>query len=679
MARVDSRRARTGARVLWSAVSALAVFFTRGANAQSMDYRALEQLFGEPVTTSATGSPQRASEVPANMEIVTQDEIRRSGAYDIPGLLRHVAGVDVLQWTNDQADVGLHGYNQAFSPRLLVLVDGRQVYADYYGYTPWSNVPVEIGAIRQIEIVKGPGSALFGFNAVDGVINIVTSNPQYDDVNTVTVTGGTQDLAQGSAVATIRMGDAAFRLSGGGRVNKDFATPLPPSFGAGRRPADHRGAVDLNGVIRLTDKIEFGVEASYVGTGQNEVDPAYQFSQQKKNARSIKGQLTADTGAGLLKATAYGNWLTADESVGPPFGAYHFNNQLTVVQAEDVFKLGTNHTFRASAEYRHTSVNTTPVAGAEVFYDIYSAGAMWEWKPAAPLSFTNAVRVDRLILGRTGSIPGGYPLTNADWNRATTEVSFNSGFVWKLDAVDTVRLTASRGVQIPSLNDAGGFLAITPFFSVSGVPTLRSSATMNYEIGWSRVLPSIGALARASVFHQTTNNLMSIAGGFIPTAGGGVSTTANLGDSKATGGEVGVTGQFRENWRWGVNTRYESVDDRLAPGATGGAAFLDFEHTTPHYLVNANLGWTHGKWEIDGFVRFQSRSYGLEEITGSSGRTRLVRIAAYASVDGRIAYKLTDKVTLALSSQNLTTDSQRQTSGPNVERRVLGTVTYSYW
>ena len=141
-------------------------------HAQSLNYGATEQLFGEPVTTSATGSPQRASDVPVSMEIITADEIRRSGAYDIPGVLRHVLGVSFQQWTNNQADIGLRGYDQPFSQRVLVLIDGRQVYADYYGLTPWSALPIELGAIRQIEIVKGPASALFGFNAVGGVINI---------------------------------------------------------------------------------------------------------------------------------------------------------------------------------------------------------------------------------------------------------------------------------------------------------------------------------------------------------------------------------------------------------------------------------------------------------------------------------------------------------------------------
>ena len=110
-----------------------------------MDYGALEQLFKEPVTTSVNGSPERVSDVPATMEIITADEIRRSGTKDIPGVLRHAGGVDTQEWGNDNTDVSVRGYDQALAQRLLVLVDGRQVYADHYGYTPgarcrWNSV-----------------------------------------------------------------------------------------------------------------------------------------------------------------------------------------------------------------------------------------------------------------------------------------------------------------------------------------------------------------------------------------------------------------------------------------------------------------------------------------------------------------------------------------------------------
>src|SRR4030088_1854403 len=79
------------------------------SHAQSIDYGSLEQLFGESVTTSATGSPQRVTEVPANMEIITADEIRRSGADNIPDILQFIAGVDVRRYSFAQAEVSVRG------------------------------------------------------------------------------------------------------------------------------------------------------------------------------------------------------------------------------------------------------------------------------------------------------------------------------------------------------------------------------------------------------------------------------------------------------------------------------------------------------------------------------------------------------------------------------------------
>jgi iron complex outermembrane receptor protein len=92
------------------------------AYADNVDYGALEELFNEPVTTSATGAPQRATEAPVNMTIITQDEIRRSGAIDIPGVLERYAQVDVERNARGDANVSIRGYDQGYSPRLLVIL-----------------------------------------------------------------------------------------------------------------------------------------------------------------------------------------------------------------------------------------------------------------------------------------------------------------------------------------------------------------------------------------------------------------------------------------------------------------------------------------------------------------------------------------------------------------------------
>ncbi len=414
---------------LCALAAALMITVASDARAQSMDYGSLESLFGEPVTTSVTGSPQRASDVPATMSIVTQDEIRRSGSRDFPGILQHVAGMDVLQWSNDNADVAARGYNQAFSPRLLVLVNGRQAYADYYGYTPWGTLPVELSDIRQIEIVKGPNSALFGFNAVGGVVNIITYDPLYDDVNVGTVTGGTQGLVQGSAVATFKLGDkAGLRLSLGGRQNTDFSTPQQAAD-IGSRHGDARMAIDILGHAQLTSNIDAHFEISHSEIEEPTLLPSYTTFSARYRKTSIEGGFSADSALGLLQATAYAVWLKGiSTSPDPSTSGLPLDNPLYVVKLSDNFKIATAHTIRLSAEYRHTDMATTPLGGAQVYYQVFSAEAMWQWNIQPQLSLTNAARVDNLLLGRSGLVPPGFGLTNAYWsNRALTEISFNSG------------------------------------------------------------------------------------------------------------------------------------------------------------------------------------------------------------------------------------------------------------
>jgi len=196
------------------ALSLVLAFAAGGAAAQTVQYGALEQVFGEPITTSATGEPQRASEAPVDMEIISQDDIRRSGATDIPGALRFVPGIDERTYGALRNEIGVRGYNQPSNPRLLVLLNGRQVYLDDYGEVDWQSIPVQLSEIRQIEIIKGPNSALYGFNAAYGVINIITYDPLSDDIGIAGVNGDPRGQLGGSAVKTFSLGDSAgIRLS----------------------------------------------------------------------------------------------------------------------------------------------------------------------------------------------------------------------------------------------------------------------------------------------------------------------------------------------------------------------------------------------------------------------------------------------------------------------------------
>ena len=646
--------------------------------AQSVDYGALEQLFAEPVTTSATGSPQRASKVPANMEIITAEDIRRSGARDIPGVLRHIVDVDLLQWGTDDTDVSVRGYNQAYSQRLLVLINGRQVYADYYSFTPWSTLPIELASIRQIEVVKGPSSALFGLNAVDGVINIITYNPLYDDKDAVAVAGGTQDLTQESAVATFKLDDrAAARISAGNRSDSDFSTAVPASMGTRPRMDNNRTAVDFDGVISATDTVQLRFEASHVNVGQFEVDPGYLAQYSTFVANSARAQLLADTHLGLWEASAYENQIEQRSSpvvLGTPLD---FVNRLAVFKIQDIFKLGSDHAFRAAVEYRSDAVDTSSIEGGTISNDALSASAMWEWNVTHSFSVTSAARVDHLMLARSGTVPIGYPFSNSDWDRISDEISYNLGLVWQLDSLGVVRVLTGRGVLVPNLVELGALVIQTPYLNLTGLPSLNPTDVKNYELDWDRPIAQLHAQFRGSVFYKDTANIFDVAGAFILTSGVPYSVPSNIGESYAHGFTLGLKGVVFDNWRWGLNYRFEEISEEFSSFAQVGKLFVDYDHTTPKHLIVTNVGWARGRWEIDGYARYQSATAGLLLAAGADG-TMLVPVAEYVAVDARVAYQLDKQWTFAASGQDLAHAQQRQTAGPNVERQLMGSVTFNF-
>jgi iron complex outermembrane receptor protein len=644
-------------------------------DAQELDYQALEQLFGEPVTTSVTGSAQRISDVPAAMTIITADDIRRSGARDLPQVLRHVAGVDVMQRTNDHADVAIRGYNQAFSPRLLVLVDGRQVYADYYGFTPWAAIPIELAAIRQIEVVRGPSSALYGFNAVGGVVNIVTFDPGERAGSSASVLTGTQSLLQASAVSSFDFGGGGLRVSAGHRTSDDFDTPQPAAD-LGTRRGDERNALNVAGRARLGDKIVGDFEGTASSADHSEIGPVYDGGFTDYDTSSWKARFAADTTLGLIAGTVYRNDMSAkihQNTSRTPF--IDLASDVTVARLESVAKIGAAHTLRLSAEHRDNNLNTSPLEGGKVFYAVSSLGAMWQWQRFAAVSLTTAARVDRLDLGRSGVEWAGYPLRNADWDRTHTETSFNVGLVWRVSDRDTLRFGVARGVQLPNLFDLGGFvLPAPPLGYVTGVPTLEPTVVGNLEAAWSRDVAALGAKLEVTAFKGRTRHIVAGVGGADFVAGI-VGMPTNIGGSSAVGVEVALRAEREQGWRWGVSYTPLEIDDRFDPGRTVATTLVDFEHTTPRQVVNGNVGWRRGPWEIDGFVRYESGFDGIAaDATVSPVVGRIVPIAGYATLDARLGYRLNDRIDLALSGQGLTHARQRETSAPDVERRIFGTL-----
>ena len=135
--------------------------------------RSLEELMQVEVT-SAFRHPQRLSKAAGAIYVITADDIRRSGAFNIPEALRMAPGVQVARIDTTRYAVSIRGFNGQFSNKILVLIDGRSLYLPATGAIPWEIVDTDITAIERIEVVRGPAGDTWGANAVNGVINVIT-------------------------------------------------------------------------------------------------------------------------------------------------------------------------------------------------------------------------------------------------------------------------------------------------------------------------------------------------------------------------------------------------------------------------------------------------------------------------------------------------------------------------
>lgn len=158
----------------------------------------LEDLMNLSVT-SVSKKEQKMSQVAAAIFVITQDQIHRSGATNIPDLLRVVPGLDVGQINSNTWAISARGFNHELADKLLVLIDGRSVYTPTFAGVTWDTQDVPLEDIDRIEVIRGPGGTVWGANAVNGVINIITKKAGDTQGGLVTGGGGTHELAFGTA------------------------------------------------------------------------------------------------------------------------------------------------------------------------------------------------------------------------------------------------------------------------------------------------------------------------------------------------------------------------------------------------------------------------------------------------------------------------------------------------
>ena len=179
-------------------------------NGQPLAELSLEELARIEVTT-ASKEPEEVWRTPAAIYVITQDDIRRSGATSIPEALRLAPGVEVARIDSDHWSLGIRGLGSQFSRSVLVLIDGRSVYTPLFAGVYWDVQDTLLEDIDRIEVIRGPGGTIWGANAFNGVINIITKSTKDTHGSLASVTGGNVDQGMGG-----------FRYGGGNGKTFDY-------------------------------------------------------------------------------------------------------------------------------------------------------------------------------------------------------------------------------------------------------------------------------------------------------------------------------------------------------------------------------------------------------------------------------------------------------------------------
>jgi iron complex outermembrane recepter protein len=230
----------------------------------------IEDLMNVDVT-SASKKEQKISRVPAAIFVITQEDIRRSGEITIPDVLRMVPGLEVAQINASTWAITARGFNNQYSNKLLVLIDGRTVYTPLFSGVYWDAQDVALDSIERIEVIRGPGATVWGANAVNGVINIITKIAQDTQGGTATVEGGNLLHGAGTARYGGKIGArGSYRAFADGFEVSHFLTP------------DHQNAEDdwyrFHGGFRadedLSDKDSLTIEGEALRGNAGEIVPA---------------------------------------------------------------------------------------------------------------------------------------------------------------------------------------------------------------------------------------------------------------------------------------------------------------------------------------------------------------------------------------------------------------------
>ena len=197
----------------------------------------------EVVVVTASRTEELLLEAPTAITVIAADDIALSPAQNYADLMRGVPGLNVIQTSARDVSMSSRSSTNTLDASQLVLIDGRTVYLDFFGFVAWDLLPLDFSEIEQIEVIRGPGSAVWGANALSGVVNIITKSPrQYGNAFRVRMGGGERGTGFASITYSGIRSKTSFRVTGAYSTQDPWDRPGPLPNGISRDTFPNQGS-----------------------------------------------------------------------------------------------------------------------------------------------------------------------------------------------------------------------------------------------------------------------------------------------------------------------------------------------------------------------------------------------------------------------------------------------------
>jgi len=645
---------------------------TAGNEFLDMDIGQLMQI----TITSVSKRPQNLSDSPAAVFVITSEDIARSGVTTIPEALRMVPGIQVARISSDKWAVSARGFNGQTANKLLVLMDGRSVYSPAFSGVFWNSRDTLLEDIDRIEVIRGPGGTIWGANAVNGIINIITKNAHDTEGTLVRLASGSEEhLYSGLRYGTALNDSIAARIY---MTYRD-----QDSFDLYETGADAHDSWDnLRGGFRMDGKTgaaDWTLQGDlFTLNGDQIIDPYLQetppYRIQKEDSYdncgwNILGHWEyAFSAANSVTLQAYYDHDRRDELI---FGADH---DIVDLELRNQRKIGRRHDLIWGLGYRY-------------IHDSFQNTSQLSFTPASDTRdlFSGFIQDEILLLPSTLWLTLG---TKVEHNEYTGYEVQPSGRLLYKPARDHILWGAvSRAVRTPSRVERDGrvFTAIAPdlppypaSFYLEGSDAFDSEKVLSYELGY-RWLATTCFTADLSLFYNDYHDLRT-ATPLTPTSGT-VLFFENKSHGTSHGLELALDWQARPWLLFQFAYSYADFDLHSENGDEGLDFIVVDEDANPQHQVSLRTNLHLAKrWQANVWLRYvDSFAASGRELTET-----LDTIDSYVTVDLNVSWQATDQMNVMLIGRNLVDGghleffSEYLAPMTEIEPSVLGKITWRF-